>query len=241
MRLTPILAAVAAAFALGNAQAVVINIDDFNNPFSSTFSLGTGLTASSGTLATGNPSLLATSRILTNRIDTAAVANPSGTLSSIGTGPSPNFFANALNVANANGIQSVNTITWTLNTPAMAAALTTSSPVGLFFDVINSDTGFPAADTRMDFELISPSNVATSFKTIFIPSSGAQQYSFLLDNNQRNALSTGSRLRLTISGAPGYDFSLDTFGLDLPEPTSVALVGLALVGAGVASRRRKAA
>jgi PEP-CTERM motif len=240
MRFTPLLAAIGAVFAMGSAQAIVVGIDNFNNPFNSTFSTGTGLTATSGSLVTG-PNNLATSRIITNRIDTAAVVNATGTLSSIGVGPSPNFFANALNVANANGIQSVNTVTWTLNTPAVAAALTTSSPVSLFFDVILSDTGFPSADTRLDFELIDAANVATSFKTIFIPSSGAAQYSFLLDNNQRTALSTGSRLRLTISGAPGYDFSLDAFGLDLPEPTSVALVGLALVGAGVASRRRKAA
>jgi len=233
MRLSPLLAALGATFALGSAQAVVVTIDNFNSPFSRAFSTGTGNTASATTAVTGG---LATGRTITNTITTAAVANPTGTLSSIAVGPSPNFFANALNVANANGIQSTNTIEWTLDPVATAAALATSAPVSLFFDVIASDNGFPASNTILQFTLN-----GNPLQTFGIPNSGPAQYSFLLSMANRAALSAGGALRVSITGAPGYDFSLDTFGLDLPEPTSVALVGLALLGAGVASRRRKAA
>jgi hypothetical protein len=43
-----------------------------------------------------------------------------------------------------------------------------------------------------------------------------------------------------LNGSNEWDLSLDSFGVTIPEPTSIALVGLALLGAGVASRRRQA-
>jgi hypothetical protein len=53
-------------------------------------------------------------------------------------------------------------------------------------------------------------------------------------------LNAGGTLTMTVDGDNGWDLSLDSFGLTLPEPTSLGLVGLALLGAGVASRRRQA-
>ena len=46
---------------------------------------------------------------------------------------------------------------------------------------------------------------------------------------------------MTFVGDLGWDISIDEIGFIIPEPTSLALAGLALLGAGLASRRRKAA
>ena len=53
-------------------------------------------------------------------------------------------------------------------------------------------------------------------------------------------LSNGGILTLRFVGEAGWDMAIDSFGFQIPEPTSLALVGLALLGAGVATRRRKA-
>jgi hypothetical protein len=47
-------------------------------------------------------------------------------------------------------------------------------------------------------------------------------------------------LTLRITGDEAWDFAIDSFGFQIPEPATLALTGLALIGAGVASRRRKA-
>ena len=46
---------------------------------------------------------------------------------------------------------------------------------------------------------------------------------------------------LKFTGADGWDFAIDSVLFATPEPTSIALVGLALIGVGVVARRRKTA
>ena len=63
------------------------------------------------------------------------------------------------------------------------------------------------------------------------------------------ALANGGSLVLKLNGAAGWDLSMDQFGISftdpvitptVPEPASLALFGLAALGAVAASRRRKA-
>ncbi len=61
-----------------------------------------------------------------------------------------------------------------------------------------------------------------------------------LNASQASSLLTaGKVLKLTIDGGNNWDFSGDNLTLTVPEPATLALVGLALLGAGVVSRRRK--
>lgn len=71
------------------------------------------------------------------------------------------------------------------------------------------------------------------------PSIGAQ---FLtLSGSQATAFSGGGTLELLLTGGAGWDLTVDSLNISIPEPMSLALVGVGLLGAGVASRRRKAA
>lgn len=229
-RLTSIAAAIGAVFAVGSAQALVIQIDDFNTPFSSVFdTVGGDLVAASAANAVGAGNL-ATARTISNLVTTAATSNLSGGLSAIGTGPSPNFFPAALNVSNASGINSINQVDWTL-----PASVIPAGPASFSFSVVFADNG-AAGNTTLSFTI-----GATPLTTILIPNTlVATDYSFALSAVQTALLAAGGLLNMTVTGSNSYDISFDTISLVIPEPTSLALVGLALLGAGVVSRRRKA-
>jgi hypothetical protein len=73
---------------------------------------------------------------------------------------------------------------------------------------------------------------------------------FGLSAAQQNAINAGGTLRLELTGQSGWDLTLDAFGFDFQStrtpgtpvstPGTLALLGAALMGAGLASRRRRA-
>jgi hypothetical protein len=79
---------------------------------------------------------------------------------------------------------------------------------------------------------------------------GSLTQNFALSATQQNTISAGAgtrELRAVFDGPAGWDLTIDSFGLrerttvnPVPEPSTLALVGLAVAGIGVASRRRKA-
>ena len=96
----------------------------------------------------------------------------------------------------------------------------------------------------------SDTNVASSLSGTFQQSvSAPQQFDFFLTNFTIAAgassafdfeTNTLGELDLTIDGAPGFDLTLDSFGFGgLPEPSSIATLGLLAVGGIVTARRRR--
>ena len=67
--------------------------------------------------------------------------------------------------------------------------------------------------------------------------------SFNLTSAQQNTISSPGNqvLKLVLNGPTGWDLRLDNLRFELPEPGSLPLVALALVGAVVALNRRKVA
>jgi hypothetical protein len=238
-------AAVASVFAIGAAQAGVILIDDFNSPTPAQKAFdptgGDATPGLAGPLAiTGNPlPLLATTRTLSNLIATAGVDNSvtgaNGTLSSIVAGGSPNFPLNTLNINNGTGIDSNNKVIWTINAPPPGSL---SGPVSLFFQVLFSNVGIPGANNFFSFDINgTPISTVASVGNV---SNVGLTFALSAADVALFAAPGTKTLTMSITGDAGYDLTLDSFGLQVPEPTSLALVGLALFGVGVVVSRRKA-
>lgn len=230
-RLTHLAAAMGAAFALGSAQAAVLIVDDFNTPAGSQVVIdGTGNdgnAVSGASLATtaGN---LATTRTITHEMLTAGANG--GNLSSVSVG-NGNVPTGALAMNNGSTVDSQASVSWTLGAlPPIAG------PVSFFFRVIQSNVGVPAANNVLSFSLN-----GGALATVSIGNATNQDLFFTLTAAQAASIQNGGTLMMTANGSADWDLSLDTFGLAIPEPASLALVGLGLLGAGVASRRRKAA
>jgi PEP-CTERM motif len=237
-------AAAAALFAASNAHAVFLSVDEFTSPNLTLWDSS----AAPGTIAmSGNINGGATVALGGAYVDPIRTITHNWTADLGGNGQNPNGGKSrvtmgndasptgALTMSNVNNSDSIVDIRYNLAAGFVPAV---GTPVSFFFLVVGSDTvnkflSF-STDSGATFNSIGSFNTQVDF-----PSQVA--FTVPLTNAQQATLNLGVLdFVLRISGDSGWDFSIDSFGFQVPEPTSLALVGLALLGAGVATRRRKA-
>lgn len=223
-RLPSVMAAVAATFAVSSAQALVVVVDDFNLPTGDTTVYdadggGAGIGVYSDAIRT----------IRTQQV--TAGGNFGGFNSSVSVGSGPSLIPpGTLTVRNATTVTSNVTLEWAL---APYIPLPIGSPVSLYFNVYSSDDVTKTITASASFGAID------TFSVGFLAAPG-KQVSFALSDADVALLNAGGTFSLTLSGASGWDISLDEVGFKIPEPSVLGLAGLALMGAGLASRRRRA-
>lgn len=238
-------AAVASVFAVGAAQADVISIDGFNTPdqfvFDTTYQtvgpqVGFTQTVLGGTAPGG--------RTVTHTLMSQTNNNGAGGVSGarVGNLADPN---GTLAMSNNGSINSVVDLKWTLSS-TITSAINPASPLAFAFDIVYSDAVAKNISYSLDgVTYISLGSYSTTVDNcVANPSPGCVQapvpFQVALTPAQATDIKNTQDLYLRFSGNNGWDFTIDSIGFQTPEPTSLALVGLALVGAGVASRRRKA-
>ncbi len=183
--------------------------------------------AGGGATVVISPGNVPNGRIVSHELLTGSnTPNGNGSIVTIG---STTFPAGSLEIANASGRDSEVSVSW-----SVAAGLVPSvaqASASLAVTVVESD-GNPTS-----LELF-VNNLSQG--TFFIPGKTFNDTNyFALSAATQTALAGGGTMKLVINGDTGWDMTLDSFGINVPEPSSIALVGLAMLAAGSAARRRK--
>lgn len=212
-----LLASLVTAAAVGGAQAAptVVIVDDFNSPdVLLQDQLGGGATTLSDAQRSAAYELL------------AGPANGNGSTLKIG---SQTFPVGLLEVANASGRDSQATISWNIAAGLIPAEAVN---VGLFLQIVQSDGNSTSVDFALDGNSLASFSIPQNTNNLGL--------SFGLSAPELVLLSGGGMLEMTLNGDTGWDLTADLFGFSyqVPEPNSIALAGLALLGLATKRRRR---
>lgn len=214
MRTLKLLAAAALAVTAGLAQAGAVVIDDFSvdqGPISDTTADGTAVSNTLPGVRTISTNMLSGAAPIQNQVQVTQ---------------------GVLDITNGTGDDSEVIVSWLIG-----SGLVPTGSVNVKFSALI--VGSDANVTDVQFLLGN-----TVLLSSIIPGNTANAaIGFDIDPA---LIAAGGTLTLKINGAPGWDLTMDTFGITydtptpptVPEPATLGLLGLAMLGAAAARRRK---